>query len=45
MVLGNRLLSVAADGIKLMMRTLTPNAYSATRPNFGMVRRVSSVLL
>jgi tryptophan 2,3-dioxygenase len=45
LVLGNRLLSVVDDSIKLMMRTLTPHGYSAVRPNLGMVRGTSSVVL
>lgn len=45
LVLGNRLLSVADDSIKLMMRTLTPHGYSAVRPNLGMVRGTSSMVL
>jgi len=45
LVLGNRLLSAVDDAIKLMMRTLTPHGYSAVRPNLGMVRGTSSVVL
>ncbi len=45
LILGNRLLSVVDDSIKLMMRTLTPRAYSAIRPNLGMVRGTSSMVL
>ena len=45
LTLGNRLLSVVDDSIKLMMRTLTPHGYSAVRPNLGMVRGTSSVVL
>ena len=45
LVLGNRMLSVVDDSIKLMMRTLTPHGYSAVRPNLGMVRGTSSVVL
>ena len=45
LILGNRLLSVADDSIKLMMRTLTPHGYSAVRPNLGMVRGTSSRVL
>jgi len=45
LVCGNRLLSVADDSIKVMMRTLTPHGYSAVRPNLGMVRGTSSMVL
>ena len=45
LVLGNRLLSAVDDAIKLMMRTLTPHGYGAVRPNLGMVRGTSSVVL
>jgi tryptophan 2,3-dioxygenase len=45
LVLGNRLLSVVDDAIRLMMRTLTPHAYSQVRPNLGMVRGTSSMVL
>jgi tryptophan 2,3-dioxygenase len=45
LVLGNRLLSVADDSIRVMMRTLTPHGYGAVRPNLGMVRGTSSVVL
>lgn len=45
LILGNRLLSVVDDSIKLMMRTLTPRAYSAIRPNLGMVRGTSSMVM
>jgi tryptophan 2,3-dioxygenase len=45
LVLGNRLLSVADDSIKLMTRTLTPHGYSAVRSNLGMVRGTSSRVL
>lgn len=45
LTLGNRLLSVADESIKLMMRTLTPKAYSSIRSNLGMVRGTSSVVL
>jgi tryptophan 2,3-dioxygenase len=45
LMLGNRLLSVADDSIKLMIRTLTPHGYSAVRPNLGMVRGTSSRVL
>ena len=45
LILGNRLLTVADDSIKLMMRTLTPKGYSAVRPNLGMVLGASSVVL
>ena len=45
LMLGNRLLSVVDDSIKLMMRTLTPYGYSAVRQNLGMVRGTSSVVL
>ena len=45
LVLGNRLLSAVDDSIRLMMRTLTPHGYSAVRPNLGMVRGTSSVVL
>lgn len=42
---GNRLLSVADEAIRLMQRALTPHAYSAVRPNLGMVRGTSSMVL
>ncbi len=45
LILGNRLLSVADDSIKLMMRTLTPHGYSGVRSNLGMVRGTSSRML
>jgi len=45
LALGNRLLSIADDSIKLMMRSLTPHGYSGVRPNLGMVRGTSSVVL
>ena len=45
LVCGNRLLSVADDSIKVMMRTLTPHGYSTVRPNLGMVRGTSSMVL
>jgi hypothetical protein len=45
LTLANRLLTVADDSIKLMQRALTPNAYSAVRPNLGMVRGTSSMVL
>ena len=45
LILGNRLLSVADDSIKLMMRTLTPHGYSGVRANLGMVRGTSSKVL
>lgn len=45
LTLGNRLLSVVDDAIRLMMRTLTPHAYSRVRPNLGMVRGTSSMVL
>lgn len=41
----NRLLTVADESIQLMLRTLTPHAYSSVRPNLGMVRGTSSVVL
>jgi tryptophan 2,3-dioxygenase len=45
LILGNRLLSVVDDSIKLMMRTLTPHGYSGVRSNLGMVRGTSSKVL
>ncbi len=45
LTLANRLLTVADESIKVMLRTLTPHAYSAVRPNLGMVRGTSSVVL
>jgi hypothetical protein len=45
LVFSNRLLSVADDTIKLMMRALTPRAYRHIRPNLGMVRGTSSIVL
>lgn len=45
LLVGNRLLSVADECIRLMLRTLTPHAYSAIRPNLGMVRGTSSMVL
>lgn len=45
LILGNRLLSVADESIKLMMRTLTPHGYSSVRANLGMVRGTSSMVL
>lgn len=45
LVMANRLLSVVDDNIKLMMRALTPRAYKDIRPNLGMVRGTSSVVL
>jgi len=41
----NRLLSIADDSIKMMLRSLTPAAYRAVRPNLGMVQGTSSVML
>jgi hypothetical protein len=41
----NRLLSVVDEAMRVMMRSLTPHAYSAVRPNLGMVRGTSSVVL
>jgi hypothetical protein len=41
----NRLLSGVDDSIKMMLRALTPAAYSAVRPNLGMVQGTSSVVL
>jgi len=41
----NRLLSGVDDSIKMMLRSLTPSAYSAVRPNLGMVQGTSSVVL
>jgi tryptophan 2,3-dioxygenase len=43
--LTNRLLTAADESIKLMQRALTPNAYSSVRPNLGMVRGTSSMVL
>jgi len=45
LVLGNRLLSVVDDVMKLLLRALTPNAYKEIRPNLGMVKGTSSVML
>ena len=45
LTVANRLLTVADESIKLMQRALTPAAYSAVRPNLGMVRGTSSVVL
>ena len=45
LALANRMLAMVDDAVKLMMRTLTPRAYSAVRPNLGMVRGTSSVVL
>jgi len=45
LTLGNRLLSVVDECIRLMQRALTPNAYSAVRPNLGMVAGTSSTVL
>ena len=45
LTVANRLLTVANESIKLMQRALTPAAYSAVRPNLGMVRGTSSVVL
>lgn len=41
----NRLLNVVDDGMKLLMRSLTPMAYSEVRPSLGMVRGTSSMML
>lgn len=41
----NRLLAGVDDSIKMMLRALTPAAYSAVRPNLGMVQGTSSVVL
>jgi hypothetical protein len=45
LTVANRLLTVADESLKLMQRALTPNAYSSVRPNLGMVRGTSSVVL
>ncbi len=45
MVLCNRLLTVVDDAMKLLLRALTPGAYKAIRPNLGMVKGTSSVML
>jgi len=45
LTLANRLLTVADESLKLMQRALTPHAYSSVRPNLGMVRGTSSVVL
>ncbi|MDX1382252.1 MAG: hypothetical protein R3190_01345 [Thermoanaerobaculia bacterium] len=45
LVVSNRLLSVVDESVKLMMRALTPRAYSEIRPNLGMVQGTSSVAL
>jgi hypothetical protein len=45
LVISNRMLSLVDDAIKLMMRCLTPRAYREIRPNLGMVRGTSSVVL
>ena len=41
----NRLLTIVDESMRVMMRSLTPHAYSAVRPNLGMVRGTSSVVL
>ena len=40
-----RLLSLADESIRLMLRALTPAAYKAVRPNLGMVQGTSSVVM
>ena len=40
-----RVLAVVDDATKLLMRALTPCAYKEIRPNLGMVRGTSSVVL
>jgi hypothetical protein len=45
LVVSNRMLAVVDDAIKLLMRALTPRAYKEIRPNLGMVRGTSSVVL
>jgi len=42
---GNRLVRVTEDCLRLMQRALTPAAYQAVRRNLGMVRGTSSVVL
>jgi hypothetical protein len=41
----NRILSVADESIKFIQRALSPAAYSNVRPNLGMVRGTSSIVL
>ena len=41
----NRLLTIVDEAMRVMMRSLTPHAYSSVRPNLGMVRGTSSVVL
>ncbi len=41
----NRLLTIVDESIRLLMRALTPRAYKDIRPNLGMVRGTSSVVL
>jgi tryptophan 2,3-dioxygenase len=43
--IGNRMLTVVDDAMKLLLRALTPNAYKDIRPNLGMVKGTSSVML
>ena len=45
MVVGNRLLTVVDDAMKLLLRALTPGAYKEIRPNLGMVKGTSSIML
>lgn len=45
LVIDNRLLTVVDDAMKLLLRALTPNAYKEIRPNLGMVKGTSSVML
>lgn len=41
----NRLLTIVDEAMRVMVRSLTPHAYSAVRPNLGMVRGTASVVL
>lgn len=45
LTVANRMLTIADESIKLIQRALTPAAYSTVRPNLGMVRGTSSVVL
>jgi len=45
MIVSNRLLTVVDDAMKLLLRALTPGAYKEIRPNLGMVKGTSSIML